>query len=70
MVAALLLMCAVPCARADQNAVGSLRLPVPAAALATAIGIHRVDPSTLPVDIVRLAFASPDNASAPETAAR
>jgi hypothetical protein len=70
LLAALLVMCAAPCARADQRAVGSLRLPVPAEALAAAVGIHRIDPSTLPVDIVRLAFASPDNASAPEMAAR
>ena len=68
--AALLLICAVPCARADEGALASLRLPLPAAELATALGIHRVDPSTMPVDIVRLAFASPDNASAPETAVR
>ena len=68
--AALLLMCAAPCVRADETALGSLRLPVPAAELAAAVGIHRIDAATLPVDIVRLAFASPDNASAPETAAR
>ena len=70
MLAALLLICAAPCAFANDAVIGSVRLPLPAAELATAIGIHRIDPSTLPVDIVRLAFAYPDNASAPETATR
>src|SRR5918993_4239178 len=68
--AALAALCAAPYARADQHAVGSMRLPLPASELAAAIGIHRVDPSTLPLDIVRLAFASPDGANASESAAR
>ena len=70
LLAALVLCCAIPGARADEPGLGSVRLPLPAAELATALGIHRVDPSTLPLDIVRLAFASPDKASGGETAAR
>jgi hypothetical protein len=70
LLAALLLSCAVPCAHADEPVLGSMRLPLTAADLASALGIHRVDPATLPVDIVRLAFASPGNPNAVETAAR
>ena len=70
LVAMFVLACAAPSARADESAIGSVRLPLPAADLAAAIGIHRVDPSTLPLDIVRLAFASPDGASPEESAAR
>ena len=68
--AALAFVCTVPCARADHAAIGSVRLPVTAAELAAAVGIHRVDPSTLPLDLVRVAFASPDNANPVETVAR
>ena len=68
--AALALVGAAAYARAEHEALGSMRLPLPAGELAAAIGIHRVDPSTLPLDIVRLAFASPDGANASETAAR
>ena len=32
--------------------------------------MQRADPSTLAIDIVRIAFASPDNANAAEAAAR
>ena len=37
-------------------------MPIPStvAELAAAAGVHRVDASTLPLDIVRMAFASPD----------
>ena len=68
--AAVMLACTVPCAGADESAIGSIRLPLPAAELARAVGIHRVDPSTLPLDLVRLAFASPDNANAEAAAVR
>ena len=57
-IAAALLMCAVPDARADQ-AIGSMPIAAGVAELAAAAGIHRVDASTLPLDIVRIAFASP-----------
>ena len=70
LLAVLALFCAVPCVRADQDAVGSMRLPLPAAELAAAIGIHRVDPSTLPIDIVRVAFAFPDKGNLQDPAVR
>ena len=66
----LALFWAVPCARADQDAVGSMRLPLPAAELAAALNIPRVDPSTLPIDIVRIAYAFPDNANLHDPAVR
>lgn len=68
--ATLVVCCVAPGAFGGESPIGSMRLPLPAAELAAALGIQRVDPSTLPVDIVRLAFASPDQASPPETAAR
>ena len=40
-----------------------MSIPVTVADLAKAAGLTRADPSTLPLDIVRLAFASPDGAS-------
>ena len=49
---------------------GSMSLPLPAAELAEAIGLHRVDPATLPADIVRFAFASPDGSNAAESRVR
>ena len=55
----LALFCAVPCARADQDAGGSMRLPLPAAELAAALNIPHVDPSTLPIDIVRIVLRVP-----------
>lgn len=66
-IAAGLLCWAPPYAHAEP---GSMRLPISAADLAGALGIARVDPSTLPLDIVRLAFASPDGANEDEAAAR
>ena len=48
---------------------GSLPLPITTAALASAAGVHRDDPSTLGIDIVRLAFASA-RPTEPEAAAR
>src|SRR5262245_57384786 len=39
---------------------GSMPIPIAAADLAAAAGLQRGDPSTLGLDIVRLAFASPD----------
>lgn len=38
----------------------SLPIPGTSAELAEAAGVHRVDASTLPLDIVRIAFSSPD----------
>src|SRR4051812_8160775 len=48
---------------------GSVSIPIAAADLAAAAGLQRDDPSTIGLDIVRLAFASP-NATAGEAAAR
>jgi hypothetical protein len=39
---------------------GSMPIAVPLAELATAAGIQRADPSTLPLDIVRTLFAAPE----------
>jgi hypothetical protein len=39
---------------------GSMPIPVSLAELATAAGIQRADPSTLPIDIVRVFFAAPE----------
>ena len=47
-------------ARPGDAAPGSMSLPVSLADLAAAAGLRRDDPSTLPIDIVRLSFASPD----------
>ena len=57
--------------RGDAGMPGSMSIPVSLADLAAAAGLERVDPSTLPLDIVRLAFASPESAqhqSAPQRA--
>jgi hypothetical protein len=56
----LLLVPLVPNARAGAGAPGSMSIPVSLADLAAAAGLQRADPSTLPLDIVRLAFASPE----------
>ena len=45
-------------------------IPVSLTELATAAGIHRADPSTLPIDIVRLLFAAPERARDQLTARR
>ena len=58
-IAAGLLLSAASSARAGQ-AIGSMPIPASVADLATAAGVHRVDASTLPLDIVRIAFASPE----------
>jgi hypothetical protein len=42
------------------QAIGSMPIPARVAELAAAAGVHRADASTLPLDIVRIAFASPD----------
>jgi hypothetical protein len=60
-IAAGLLLYAASSARAGQ-AIGSVPIPGSVADLAAAAGVHRVDASTLPLDIVRIAFASPDGA--------
>ena len=39
---------------------GSMPVPVSLAELATAAGLQRADPSTLPIDIVRVFFAGPE----------
>ena len=51
---------AQPRARTDAAMPGSMPLPVSLADLAAAAGLRRDDPSTLPIDIVRLSFSSPD----------
>src|SRR5688572_24572379 len=68
-IAAGVLLCAARLAHAGQAGIGSM--PIASVAdLAAAAGIHRVDASTLPLDIVRLAFASPDGTSSEQTAIR
>lgn len=67
--AGLLLFAAQP-ARAGQSAIGSMPIPATIADLAAAAGIHRVDAATLPLDIVRIAFAAPDGTSAEQATAR
>jgi hypothetical protein len=68
-IAAGVLLCAARLAHAGQAGIGSM--PIASVAdLAAAAGVHRVDASTLPLDIVRLAFASPDGTSAEQTAIR
>jgi hypothetical protein len=68
----LLLLCSRR-AGADEGS-GSMPIPTTLADLAKAAGLARTDPSTLPLDIVRLAFASPDDAAGgaagPRTAIR
>ena len=56
----LVLAPARPHARADAVMPGSMSIPVSLANLAAAAGLHRDDPSTLPIDIIRLSYASPD----------
>ena len=58
-IAAGLLLSAASSARAGQT-IGSMPIPTSVADLAAAAGVHRVDASTLPLDIVRIAFASPE----------
>jgi len=53
-----------------QTAVGELALPVPIAEVATAVGLTHADPATLPLDLVRLMYASPRAADAAEATAR
>ena len=70
-IAALVLLAAIPCAAGQaDSAIGSMRLPLPAAELAAAINVSRVDPSTLPIDIVRIAYAFPDSAKLHDPAVR
>jgi hypothetical protein len=44
---------------------GSMPIPIAAADLAAAAGLTREDPATLPLDIVRMAFAAPEAPGAP-----
>ena len=67
-IAAGLLLCAAWPARAGQ-AIGTMSIPVSVADLADAAGVHRVDAATLPLDIVRIAFASPESAEETRTRA-
>jgi hypothetical protein len=58
--------------RGDAGVAGSMSIPVSLADLAAAVGLERIDSSTIPLDIVRLAFASPEsskNQPAPQRAA-
>ena len=57
----LALLLSGPQAPADPPS-GSMPIPVSLAELATAAGIQRADPSTLPIDIVRALFAAPERA--------
>jgi hypothetical protein len=63
-------MTVAPRATGAGDAPGSLPLPMTAAELAEAIGLHRADRASLPGDIVRFAFASPDGSNAADTRAR
>ena len=47
-------------AHAGDTMPGSMSIPVSLADLAAAAGLRRDDPATLPLDIVRLSFSSPD----------
>jgi hypothetical protein len=67
--AVLALVCAAPRPSGAPAPIGTLALPIEAAALAAAAGLHRDDPSTLGIDIVRMAFASA-KPTASEAAAR
>jgi hypothetical protein len=69
-IAAALLLGALDAARASEPPIGSMAIPIKVSELAAAAGVHRVDAATLPLDIVRMAFASPDGASAAETKLR
>jgi hypothetical protein len=53
------LLHAAPPSTRDPSIV-SLPIPATVAEIAAACGIHRVDGATLPLDLVRIAFASPD----------
>jgi hypothetical protein len=70
--AAGVLFCVAPGVRADdaRRVPGTMRLPVTAAEIAEAVRLHRVDPSTVAVDAVRLAFASGARPSGDESGAR
>ncbi len=62
--AGVLLLLTVPDtgAWAAAGGAGSMSIPVSLADLAAAAGLERIDSSTLPLDIVRLVFASPESA--------
>jgi hypothetical protein len=66
----LVLAPARPRARADAAMPGSMSLPLSLADLAAAAGLRSDDPSTLPIDIVRLSFSSPDWRSAEQARRR
>src|SRR6185436_7295467 len=66
----LVLAPARPRARAEAAMTGSMPLAVSLADLAAAAGLRRDDPSTLPIDIVRLSYASPDWRSSEHTRRR
>lgn len=67
---ALLLSGAAHAAVPAPSGPGSLPIPIATADLAAAAGLHRDDPSTLGLDIVRLAFASPDGTTDGDPAPR
>lgn len=52
-----------PGARAGAAMPGTMSIPVTLADLAAAAGVSRVDPTTLPIDIVRIAFSSPEQSA-------
>lgn len=56
----LLLVSAAPRAQPDGTS-GSMSIPVSVADLAAAAGLRRADPTTVTIDIIRLAFSSPDD---------
>src|SRR5204863_9529654 len=48
-----------------EPAPGAMSIPITVKDLAAAAGLTREDPATLPLDIVRMAFASPQEPGAP-----
>ena len=64
-VGALLLALHAGRASVVEPAPGTMSIPITAADLAAVVGLTRDDPATLPLDIVRIAFASPEVPGAP-----
>src|SRR3954463_1303173 len=72
--AVVLLLCAIATTRGAQRTPApglyDLTLPARITDVAAAAGLQRADAATFPIDIVRLAFASPDGSNEGEMAAR
>jgi hypothetical protein len=68
--AGVLLLAVSAAARAQAAGAGSMSIPLSLADLAAAAGVRRVDATTLPIDIVRLMFSSPDDEAGGSVARR